>query len=112
MEPRNQVLITATELADLIQRGDPLTVLDVRWRLDEPDGRPAYLEGHLPGAVYVSLEDELSDHTITGRGRHPLPPGRDLEATARRWGIRQDSLRSECIILLPGSISSRITSGF
>jgi len=92
VEARDQVLITATELADLIQRGDSLTVLDVRWRLDEPDGRPAYLGGHLPGAVYVSLEDELSDHTITGRGRHPLPPGRDLEAAARRWGIRQDSL--------------------
>ena len=92
MEARDRVLITATELADLIHAGVPLTVLDVRWRLDAPDGRPAYLEGHLPGAVYVSLEDELSDHTITGRGRHPLPSGRDLEAAARRWGIRQDSL--------------------
>src|ERR1700757_45699 len=92
VEARDQVLITSTELADLIQAGDPLTVLDVRWRLDEPDGRPAYLEGHIPGAVYVSLEDELSDHTIAGRGRHPLPSGRDLEVAARRWGIRPDSL--------------------
>ena len=92
MDPRDQVLITASELADLIQAGDPLTVLDVRWRIDEPDGRPAYLAGHLPGAVYVSLEDELSDHSVAGRGRHPLPSGRKLEAAARRWGIRQDSL--------------------
>jgi thiosulfate/3-mercaptopyruvate sulfurtransferase len=38
--------------------------------------------------VYVSLEDELSDRTVTGRGRHPLPSGRDVEAAARRWGIR------------------------
>jgi thiosulfate/3-mercaptopyruvate sulfurtransferase len=92
MEARDQVLITATELAARIEAGDPLTILDVRWRLDEPDGRPAYLDGHLPGAVYVSLEDELSDHTIAGRGRHPLPSGRALEAAARRWGIRQDDL--------------------
>ncbi|MEB3982555.1 sulfurtransferase [Mycobacterium sp. 663a-19] len=91
MEARNRVLITAAELADLIRAGDPLTVLDVRWRLDEPDGRRAYLEGHIPGAVYVSLEDELSDHTIAGRGRHPLPSGRDLQTAARRWGIRRDS---------------------
>ncbi|OMC53282.1 thiosulfate sulfurtransferase [Mycobacterium sp. IS-2888] len=91
MQPRDRVLITVTELADLIAAGDPLTVLDVRWRLDEPDGRPAYLEGHIPGAVYVSLEDELSDHTVAGRGRHPLPSGRDLESAARRWGIRTDS---------------------
>jgi thiosulfate/3-mercaptopyruvate sulfurtransferase len=92
VEARDQVLITATELAAVIDAGDPLTILDVRWRLDDPDGRAAYLEGHLPGAVYVSLEDELSDHSIGGRGRHPLPSGRNLEAAARRWGIRQDDL--------------------
>jgi thiosulfate/3-mercaptopyruvate sulfurtransferase len=39
--------------------------------------------------VYVSLEDELSDHKVVGRGRHPLPSGRDLEAAARRWGVRE-----------------------
>ncbi len=89
MEARDQVLITATELAAVIQAGDPVTILDVRWRLDEPDGRAAYLQGRLPGAVYVSLEDELSDHTIAGRGRHPLPSGRNLQAAARQWGIRQ-----------------------
>jgi thiosulfate/3-mercaptopyruvate sulfurtransferase len=90
MEARDRVLITATELAALLEAGDPLTILDVRWRLDEPDGRPAYLQGHLPGAVYVSLEEELSDHTVAGRGRHPLPSGRNLQAAARGWGIRQD----------------------
>jgi thiosulfate/3-mercaptopyruvate sulfurtransferase len=92
VEARDEVLITATELAARIDAGDPLTILDVRWRLDDPDGHAAYLQGHLPGAVYVSLEDELSDHTISGRGRHPLPSGRSLEAAARRWGIRQGDL--------------------
>jgi thiosulfate/3-mercaptopyruvate sulfurtransferase len=82
------VLITAAELTDLLSAGQPVTILDVRWRLDEPDGHTAYLQGHLPGAVYVSLEDELSDHSVAGRGRHPLPSGRSLEAAARRWGIR------------------------
>ncbi|HET7667980.1 MAG TPA: sulfurtransferase, partial [Mycobacterium sp.] len=62
---------------------------DVRWRLTEPDGRAAYERGHLPGAVYVSLEDELSDHSVAGRGRHPLPWGHRVEAAARRWGVRQ-----------------------
>jgi thiosulfate/3-mercaptopyruvate sulfurtransferase len=92
VEARDQVLITASELAALIEAGDPLTILDVRWRLDDPDGRAAYLQGHLPGAVYVSLEDELSDHTIADRGRHPLPSGRSLEAAARQWGVRQGDL--------------------
>src|SRR4051812_28184486 len=80
--------MTATELARRLDTGEPLTILDVRWQLVEPDGRAAYEQGHLPGAVYVSLEDELSDHSITGRGRHPLPSGRSVEAAARRWGVR------------------------
>jgi len=83
VDARDQVLITATELAAHIEAGDPLAILDVRWRLDDPDGRAAYLQGHLPGAVYVSLEDELSDHTLAGRGRHPLPSGRGRRACGR-----------------------------
>lgn len=92
MQARDKVLITAAELASHIAAGEPVTILDVRWSLDEPDGHPAYLRGHLPGAVYVPLEDELTDHSVTGRGRHPLPTGRNLEAAARRWGVRREKL--------------------
>jgi len=88
VDSRAQILITAPELSDLVHADSPVTILDVRWRLDQPDGHATYLEGHIPGAVYVSLEDELSDHTITDRGRHPLPSGRSVETSARRWGIR------------------------
>lgn len=90
MLTRAQVLITAGEFAGLIRSGRPVVILDVRWKLGEPDGYSAYLQGHLPGAVYVCLEDELSDHRVAGRGRHPLPSGRSVEAAARRWGIRPD----------------------
>ena len=88
LDARTQILITAAELSDLTQADRPVTILDVRWRLDQPDGHAAYLQGHIPGAVYVSLEDELSDHAVSGRGRHPLPSGRSVEVSARRWGIR------------------------
>ena len=84
---RDDVLITPFDLARLIAAG-PVTLLDVRWQLSRPDGRGDYLAGHLPDAVYVSLEDELSDHTVTGRGRHPLPSGAALQAAVRRWGVR------------------------
>ena len=89
MTSRSGVLTTAEELSSRIRGGEPVTILDVRWQLAEPDGRAAYLAGHLPGAVYVSLDDELSDHSVTGRGRHPLPSGTALTAAARRWGVRQ-----------------------
>lgn len=85
---RDEVLITAAELAQRLDAGEPLTILDVRWQLTEPDGQAGYRLGHLPGAVYVSLEDELTDHSVYGRGRHPLPSGRGVEAAARRWGMR------------------------
>jgi thiosulfate/3-mercaptopyruvate sulfurtransferase len=85
---REQVLISVTELEQRLRDSVPVTILDVRWQLAEPDGRAAYEQGHIPGAVYVSLDDELSDHAVTGRGRHPLPSGRDLESAARRWGVR------------------------
>lgn len=66
----------------------PTRVLDVRWRLDRPDGRPEYLAGHIPGAVYVDLGAELAGHGAPEDGRHPLPAVADLQAAARRWGIR------------------------
>ena len=72
---RDEVLITATELARLLAADEPVTILDVRWQLTEPDGRAAYERGHIPGAVYVSLEDELSDHTVAGRGAIRCRPG-------------------------------------
>lgn len=90
MSDRNRVLISVPELMGRLEASDRPAVLDVRWRLDATDGRSEYLSGHLPGAVYVSLEDELSDHGVEGRGRHPLPTGAALQAAARRWGLRRD----------------------
>ena len=87
MSNRDAVLISAEQL--MATGAQPTAILDVRWRLDQPDGRQAYLAGHIPGAVYVSLEDELSDHTRPGLGRHPLPTGAALQAAARRWGLRR-----------------------
>jgi thiosulfate/3-mercaptopyruvate sulfurtransferase len=89
-------LITADELAELIDaslidtsliNAPAIRILDVRWRLDRPDGRPDYLAGHIPGAVYVDLDTELAAHGEPGEGRHPLPGVDALQESARRWGI-------------------------
>lgn len=82
-------LITAEELHELIEAGTPtLRILDVRWRLDKPDGHADYLEGHIPGAVYVDMDAELAEHgrPVT-EGRHPLPTLETLQRAARRWGL-------------------------
>lgn len=81
------ILATASDLADLLDSGERVVVLDVRWRLDVPDGRPAYLEGHIPGAVFVDLHHELAAPGEPSDGRHPLPSAAEFQASARRWGI-------------------------
>lgn len=68
-----------------------LVLLDVRWALGDPDGRRHYLDGHIPGAVFVDLETELAAPPSPKHGRHPLPVLADLQAAARRWGISASS---------------------
>jgi thiosulfate/3-mercaptopyruvate sulfurtransferase len=79
-------LISVDELAAILPE-PAVRVLDVRWRLDRPDGRPEYLAGHVPGAVYVDLDTELAEHGAPTDGRHPLPSVANLQLAARRWGI-------------------------
>lgn len=82
-------LIQPRDLARLVRENNNVRLLDVRWRLDVPEGRPAYLDGHLPGAVYVDLDRELARRDDPRQGRHPLPPREQLEEAARRWGISE-----------------------
>lgn len=82
-------LITAAELRSLLDEGEDLRILDVRYRLGFTDGRENYRAGHLPGAVFADLEGELAAHGAPADGRHPLPSDDELEQAARRWGIRQ-----------------------
>ncbi|MBD3942457.1 sulfurtransferase [Microbacterium sp. NEAU-LLC] len=81
-------LITPADLRSLLRAEAPVRVLDVRYRLDKPEGRDDHEAGHVPGAVYVDLESELSRHGRPDEGRHPLPAFADLQAAVRRWGLR------------------------
>jgi thiosulfate/3-mercaptopyruvate sulfurtransferase len=79
-------LITVRALADALRRPEPPVVLDVRWKVGEPSQRAAYLAGHIPGAQWVDLDDDLADPP--GRaGRHPLPDPARLQRRMREWGI-------------------------
>ena len=53
---------------------------DVRWYLDGRSGRDAYESGHVPGAVFVDLDQWLAGPPSPEQGRHPLP---DPETFAR-----------------------------
>jgi thiosulfate/3-mercaptopyruvate sulfurtransferase len=88
----SSILTTAAELhtalvAGRYPDGGPVRVLDVRWWLDRPDGRPAFRAGHIPGARYADLDTQLAEHGEPAQGRHPLPSPETLQAAVRDWGI-------------------------
>jgi thiosulfate/3-mercaptopyruvate sulfurtransferase len=63
--------------------------VDCRWELGRLErGRALYLEGHIPGASFLSVEEELSA-TPGGPdgGRHPLPAEADFASAAGKAGI-------------------------
>ncbi|MFE6997594.1 sulfurtransferase [Microbacterium sp. NPDC057659] len=80
-------IISAAELRSLVEDGG-VRVLDARWKLGRDDGREQYLAGHIPGAVFVDVEGELSRHADPRDGRHPLPSDDAFAAAVRRWGVR------------------------
>jgi len=65
-------------------------LLDTRLALSGPSGREQYDAGHLPGAAYVDLDDDLADPPGAG-GRHPLPDPARFAAAMRRAGVRRGS---------------------
>lgn len=85
-------LIDPDALAAELASARVVRILDVRWRLDTPEGRPAYVAGHLPSAVYVDLENDLARRGHPEEGRYPLPSIERLEESARRWGIDDGDL--------------------
>ena len=72
-----------------------LVIVDCRFQLGKPDaGREAYEASHIPGAIYLDLEKDLSgplDPDGYG-GRHPLPDAAQLTGTLSRAGIGNDTV--------------------
>ncbi|SDZ27892.1 thiosulfate/3-mercaptopyruvate sulfurtransferase [Asanoa ishikariensis] len=66
-----------------------MTVLDARWRLAGRPGREDYVEGHIPGAVFIDLDTELAGEPGPN-GRHPLPDPARLQEQLRAKGVRND----------------------
>lgn len=63
-------------------------VVDCRFDLgDTAAGRRAYVQGHVPGAVYAHLDDDLSGPPVTDSGRHPLPTPAAMAALFSRLGV-------------------------
>jgi thiosulfate/3-mercaptopyruvate sulfurtransferase len=63
-------------------------VVDCRWELGTPGrGRELYLAGHVPGASFLDVDEDLSDLSVPDAGRHPLPSPEHFAGAAGKAGI-------------------------
>jgi len=82
-------IVSAEALA--VRLGDAsMRIVDCRWYLGRPGaGREAYDAGHLPGALHVDVDTDLT--AASGPGRHPLPDPTVFTARLGALGIGRES---------------------
>lgn len=67
-------------------------ILDCRHDLADPQfGRNAYTDGHIPGALFVHLDEDLSGPKTGTNGRHPLPDPMVFAARLGALGVGNDT---------------------
>ncbi|HUQ44887.1 MAG TPA: rhodanese-like domain-containing protein [Candidatus Limnocylindria bacterium] len=82
-------LLSVDHLKAWLDGGEQPVIVDVRWYLGKPGaGHAAYLEGHLPGAIFLDLDHDLADLAGYGSpGRHPLPSPEAFRSRMAAAGI-------------------------
>jgi thiosulfate/3-mercaptopyruvate sulfurtransferase len=86
-------LISANQLEEIINSGENVLLCDCRFDLVKPEaGRKAYEESHIPGAIYVDLDHDMSGPKTGSNGRHPLPSPEAWAKTKTRLGISPNTL--------------------
>ncbi len=87
----NSILVSTTELAAHL--GDPSWVIfDTRADLVDPKKGPAlYAEGHIPGAYFLHIDDDLSAPKTGKNGRHPMPDVTELAKRINACGVTPET---------------------
>lgn len=86
------MLISSEQLRDRLQKPD-LVLFDCRFHLSDPAwGKQAYLEGHLPNAIFLDLEQDLAGTVQAHGGRHPLPDSQQLANRLGACGVGANTL--------------------
>ncbi len=88
----NDILLAPERLNNLIQDGT-CTVVDCRFDLANPEsGRASWLGGHIPGASYAHLDEDLAAPVQANTGRHPLPGAQQFSRFLASAGWSADKL--------------------
>jgi thiosulfate/3-mercaptopyruvate sulfurtransferase len=86
-------LVSANQLEEILNSGENVLLCDCRFDLTNPEaGRKAYEESHIPGAIYVDLDQDMSGTKTGSNGRHPLPTPQNWAKTKARLGISPNTL--------------------
>lgn len=86
-------LISVTQLADALAANKNIQIIDARFSLANADsGLKMYENAHIPGALYVDLNKDLSSENDNPLlGRHPLPSAEQFSVLLSRLGITPDT---------------------
>lgn len=87
-------LIDVGALSALVRdKNADILVCDCRFDLGNVDaGKQAYAQGHIPGAVYLHLDQNLSAPKTGSNGRHPLPEREDFARCMAGLGVSDSTL--------------------
>lgn len=85
---RQGQLISCQQLSEKL---DQVNIVDCRFDLgNASSGREGYLSGHIPGAVFADLNQDLAGPVTPQSGRHPLPEPVRLAAKLGECGVDRD----------------------
>jgi thiosulfate/3-mercaptopyruvate sulfurtransferase len=88
----SNILVSTAELEALLGGGRGL-VVDCRFEISDPaKGRADWRTGHIPGAAYAHLDNDLSSPIRPDTGRHPLPEPDRFSAWLASIGWSRDTL--------------------
>jgi thiosulfate/3-mercaptopyruvate sulfurtransferase len=101
-------IISSEKLAEHLNDPD-LFIADCRFDLAAPLlGWIQFTEAHIPGAVYVSLDKDLSAPLGPHGGRHPLPPVEEMENRFSEIGMESGKSRVIVYDDAGGSYAARL----
>ncbi len=107
MQVPRSPLVSAAALYENL-RNPSLRICDVRWYLSkEKRGIDEYRRGHLPGAVFVDLDQDLCGPPSRKSGRHPWPSPLLAAERLSRLGISSGTFVA-CYDDAGGSVAGRL----
>lgn len=130
-----KTIIKVEELKQMLEKDEQIVLVDVRFDLSDPAyGEKAYHNGHLPGAVLLDMDEDLSGTIQQHGGAHPLPNiekftktlgkiGVDTKTTvviydqsndmfaSRLWWML-DAIGHEKVFMLDGGLEAWVNAGY